>query len=224
MKLALDKIVIDPSIYPRTRVNLFHVNKLRSALSAGAVFPPLVVERETHRLVDGLHRHGAYKAEGIATVDVVAKKYASEAELFADAVRLNVGHGEPLDQYTVRSAIIRLTEYGFAREQIIEIVRLPPVKLDEIQRGFAYNAENNKPMALKGGLDHMAGARLDPEQQEVNRHYSGQKATFYVRQLCGLLEADMWPVKSENFTHEMDRLVTLWEQIKHGRAAPDVAA
>lgn len=224
MKLELARVVIDPTVFPRNKVNPFHVAKLRSALQSGAVFPPLILERDTLRLVDGLHRHAAYTAEGVETIDVTTKKYASEAELFADAVRFNVGHGEPLDQYTVRNAIIRLSEYGFAREQITEIVRLPAAKIDEIQRGFAFNDEN-KPIALKGGLDHMAGGHLDAQQQEVNRHYSGGKAVFYVRQVCQLLENDMWPVQSGTFAHEMDRLCSMWADIKHGRSVtPDAAA
>jgi hypothetical protein len=217
MRLAVEKIVIDPNIYPRRKVNQFHVAKLRAAFQAGAKFPPLTVEHTTHRLVDGRHRRDVYVAEGVATIDVTTKHYASEADLFADAVRLNVGHGEALDQYCVRNSIIRLLEYGFTREIITDIVRLPAARIEEIERGFAFNESDNKPIALKGGLDHLKGAHLDQGQMEVNRHYSGGKAVFYVRQICDLLQNDMWPVTSTTFPAEMDRLVRLWAAIKRGQ-------
>jgi hypothetical protein len=210
-KIQLSKIVIDDSIYPRTAVSDFHVGRIVAALKTGVKLPPLMVEARTNRLVDGRHRFEACRREGYKTVEVIEKVYSSEADLFADAVRLNVGHGEPLDQYCVRSAIIRLTEYGYRREQISEVVRLPIDQIEKIERGFAM-AQNGKPVALKGGLDHLKGRTLDPQQIEVNRHYSGSKAVFYVRKICDLLENDMAPT-TRTFIDEMDRLVALWQQV-----------
>lgn len=219
MKLALSKIVVDDTIYPRTKVNTFHVRRLRDALQAGAKLPPLIVEHGTNRLVDGRHRHDAYAAQGVKTVDVEPRKYASEAELFADAVRLNVAHGEGLDRYTIRNAIIRLSEMGFEREQITEIVRVPAVQVDLMRRGFAIAAASNKPIALKGGLSHLSGEHLDEQQMEVNKHYAGGRAVLLVRQIIDLLENDMWPINSQVFPREMDRLTQTWESVKRGKAA-----
>jgi ParB/Sulfiredoxin domain len=213
-KVQVSKIVIDEAIYPRSSVSEFNVNRLVSALETGAPLPPITVEAKTYRLVDGRHRYEAYKKEGIKTIEVIEKVYASEADLFADAVRCNIGHGEPLDQYTVRNAIIRLTAYGYQREQISDVVRLPIEQIEKIERGFAVS-QDGKPVALKGGLNHLKGRTLDPQQMEVNRHYSGGKAIFYVRQICDLLENDIAPV-SVGFVAEMDRLVDLWRQ-KTGR-------
>jgi ParB-like chromosome segregation protein Spo0J len=111
-KVAIDKIKIDESIYPRTGVNEFNVGRLVSALKTGVKLPPLLIEAKTHRLVDGRHRLQAFLKLKIERIDVVEKVYASEADLYADAVRANIGHGEPLDQFSIRSAIIRLEQYG----------------------------------------------------------------------------------------------------------------
>jgi|SRR5215471_612278 len=212
-KVAIAKITIDESIYPRSSVSDFNVSRLRSALKTGAKLPPLLVEAKFYRLVDGRHRYEAYQLENIKTIEVIEKVYATEADLFADAVRANIGHGEPLDSFNVRNAIIRLTEYGYDREKISDVVRLTVEQIERIERGFAAH-EDGKPLALKGGLNHLKGRVLNKEQIQVNRHYSGGKAVFYVRQLCELIETDMWPDQSAAFTAEMDRLTTLWRAIR----------
>src|SRR5262245_7236515 len=65
VKMQIDKIVIDEHLYPRNKVNDYHVARLKYALKAGAVFPPLTIEKLTRRLVDGRHRYTAYVGEGI---------------------------------------------------------------------------------------------------------------------------------------------------------------
>lgn len=217
-KIALNKIVVDESIYPRSSVSDLNVNRIVSALKTGVAMPPLIVEAGTYRLVDGRHRYEAYVKEEIATAECDEKVYASEADLFADAVRANIGHGAPLDQFTVRNAIIRLTEYGYQRDQISEVVRLPVDAIEKIERGFAVSQEDGRPVALKGGLDHLKGRVLDPQQLQVNRHYSGGKAVFYVRQINELLTNDMASM-TKTFVDEMDRLVVLWRQVRGVKSA-----
>lgn len=213
MKMKLSEIVIDDSIYPRSQVNLYSVQRFVHALESGAKFPPLVIEAGTRRLVDGRHRYVLYDRKGLDKVDVVEKVYASEADLYADAVRLNIGHGQSLDQYSVRAAVARLIEYGYAREAISDVVRVPVDHLEHIVKGFAA-APEGQPIALKGGLRHMAGQTLSREQVAVNRSYAGGKATFYARHIADLLQAELWPRDSEGFATQMDRLVDLWTAIR----------
>jgi len=213
MKLAIEKIVIDEAIYPRSSVNEFNVSKLVSALNTNTVLPPITVEAKTFRLVDGRHRYEAYKKTGLKTIEVETKVYAKEADLFADAVRCNIGHGQPLDSYTVRTAIIRLTEYGYTKEAISDVVRMPLAQIEKIERGYA-SEQSGKPIALKGGLSHLKGTSLTPKQIEINRHYGGGKATFYLRQLIDLLENHMAPMQSETFVYEMDKLTELWLNLR----------
>jgi hypothetical protein len=217
-KLAIDKIVLDLTLYPRSGISEFNVSRLLAALKSGARLPPLIVERRTHRLVDGRHRLEAYKRAKLKTIEVAEKVYTNDADLFADAVRCNVGHGEPLDHFSIRNAIIRLTEYGYTRDAITEVVRMPADRLEKIERGFAIEASSGKPLALKGGLSHLAGQRLTPDQVQANRSHSGGKAIFYVRQLISLMQNDLVP-PSEAFAIEMDRLLAIWREAKQQSAA-----
>jgi hypothetical protein len=213
MKVALEKIVLDSAIYPRKAVNEFHVARIAAALAAGNAMPLLIVEAKKLRLVDGWHRYEAYKRRKTKAVEVEERVYSNEADLFADSVRLNTKHGEPLDRYCIRNAIIRLEEYGYTHAHISEVTRLPVDQIAKMERGFASDARTGKPVALKGGLQHLGGHALNKDQIAINRRYSGGKAVFYARQLTELLRHEMWPQSTE-FVRAIDALVDAWLKIK----------
>jgi hypothetical protein len=218
MKMKRNRIQCDETLRARAHLDPITVGRLIDAYNAGARFPPLVVEAHTRRLVDGWHRNAAYETLSIDTIEVETRTYASEAELFADAVRLNVAHGQPLSGYDLRSAIARLTALGYERISLSELVRIPPPKIDDITRGFGH-APTGQAIALKRGLAHLKGQRLSANQIEAMRHYGGNPATFYARQLALLLEQDMWPHDNANFRDAMDRLVELWRAQQPAAAA-----
>ena len=218
MKIKLTDIAIDDAIYPRSKVYDYNVQRMVLAYDSGAKFPPLIIEAVSRRLIDGRHRYETYKRKGTETVNVIEKIYASEADLFADAVRLNIEHGQPLDQFSVRTSIAKLIELGLDRSAIGEIVRIPPDTIDNIVKGFA-ETNAGQAVALKGGLRHMQGQTLTPRQIEVNRSYAGGKASFYAKQIADLLEADLWPRNSPAFLEQMSRLVSLWNEVNARDAA-----
>lgn len=88
----------DLDLYPRVSVDDDNVSNLESALRAGATLPPIVIEKECNRIVDGVHRCRAYSAVfgEEHPVSVVEKVYANDAEFFLDAVRYNATHGAGL--------------------------------------------------------------------------------------------------------------------------------
>jgi ParB-like chromosome segregation protein Spo0J len=216
--VQIDELVLDWSLYPRNGVNELNVARLVNAILTKVKLPPMVVEKSTKRIIDGFHRYHAYMKAEVSKVEVTYKVYNSEADVFTDAIRLNIGHGIPLDSYTIKRAILRFQTYGYSREQISEIVHLPPARIEDIERGFASSSDSGEPIALKGGLSHLSGKALSTEQQEVNRHYSGKQATYYLRQLSTLIENDMWP-RSEIFAFEMNRLIELWTKSQQPQPA-----
>lgn len=88
----------DESVYPRTAIDDEHVFSMSEAIHSGVTMPPVIACSKTFRVVDGFHRIAAamnvYGAT--ATVEVLVKDYASDAEIFADAVRYNASHGRNL--------------------------------------------------------------------------------------------------------------------------------
>lgn len=220
MKIDTTSVVIDETVYPRSSMSEFLVHRMMEALDSGSRFPPIVIEAGSRRLVDGRHRLEVSLRKGIMEIDADEKAYPSEAEMFADAVRLNISHGAALTAYDIKVSIARLQALGFQREQIGEVVRIGADKIDTIVKGFAAGGDG-QPLALKGGLRHMRGTTLSEQQIAAQRRYGGGQAVFYVRQIKALLEADMWPTHSDVFATEMDELIVLWRAARGDSGAAD---
>lgn len=84
--IALTEIVFDDSIYPRASWSQATIDRYAEALAADEVFPPIVLEAGTNRLLDGMHRARAHRQaerESIAVefheipAGVPAKLYAA---------------------------------------------------------------------------------------------------------------------------------------------------
>src|SRR5580704_2926438 len=69
--------------------------------------PPILVDRRTMRVIDGMHRLLAAALKGQETVSVVFFD-GSPADAFLQAVRANVTHGLPLSQADRRAAAERI--------------------------------------------------------------------------------------------------------------------
>ena len=65
-RIQIDEVVYDSTIYPRSKWNTGTIKQYIDAMRGGDQFPPLVLEKGTNRLLDGVHRwkaHHEYLAE-----------------------------------------------------------------------------------------------------------------------------------------------------------------
>ena len=69
--------------------------------------PPILVDKRTMRVIDGMHRLMAASLQGQETIDVIFFD-GSEADVFLRAVQENVAHGLPLSQADRRAAAERI--------------------------------------------------------------------------------------------------------------------
>jgi hypothetical protein len=69
--------------------------------------PPILVDKRTMRVIDGMHRLIAASLQGRDTIDAVFFD-GSEADMFLRAVQENVTHGLPLSQADRRAAAERI--------------------------------------------------------------------------------------------------------------------
>jgi hypothetical protein len=72
-----------------------------------AVLPPILVERHSLRVIDGMHRLTAASLKGQKMIDVEFFD-GNAAEAFLRAVEANVTHGLPLSQEDRRAAAVRI--------------------------------------------------------------------------------------------------------------------
>ncbi|MFJ9517214.1 ParB/RepB/Spo0J family partition protein [Kitasatospora sp. NPDC101801] len=80
---------------------------IRTLAQSEADLPPIVVDRATMRVVDGMHRVHAAVQRGADRIDI---RYVDgdESELFLLAVQLNTAHGLPLSLADRRAATARI--------------------------------------------------------------------------------------------------------------------
>lgn len=69
--------------------------------------PPILVNRRTMRVIDGMHRLMAATLQGRETIDVIFAD-EDESDVFLRAVQENIAHGLPLSQADRRAAVARI--------------------------------------------------------------------------------------------------------------------
>ncbi|MFE3073980.1 ParB/RepB/Spo0J family partition protein [Streptomyces sp. NPDC059247] len=79
----------------------------RALAESGTEFEPILVHRDTGRVVDGMHRLRAAVLRGEHRITVRHVDGAS-SDLFIQSVRANTGHGLPLTPGDRRAAVLRI--------------------------------------------------------------------------------------------------------------------
>ena len=113
-KLKIAELVLDDKVYPRREADESHVQTIADAIEAGVKFPPIVICRKTRRVVDGFHRVLAFGGyfDDQYELACVEKDYASDRELFLDAIRFNASHGLSLTIADRQLCTLRAKQLG----------------------------------------------------------------------------------------------------------------
>src|SRR5688572_24225903 len=101
-QIDIEAVVWEPSIYPRQKWNTSTIERYADAIEAGEQFPPIILEQETNRLLDGKHRLEAHKRVG-------AKAICAEWHTIPDgmsakyyAASLSARHGDRLSNADIK--------------------------------------------------------------------------------------------------------------------------
>jgi hypothetical protein len=191
--MKLSEIKIDTAIMPRTGINWAHVSDLKNAALSGAALPPLVVDRKSHRLVDGLHRwnmltqlHGAdYVA------DVELRDYANDDELFLAAVEANAAHGLSYSVYDRRRILVEAEKRGIKRELVSSVLKMPVEKAErKLTSGSAFvkTPAGKERVALRTSMKCLAGSTLTKKQEEANKR-TGLQVQYHTQAIITLIDA-----------------------------------
>lgn len=194
MKIKLTDIVEDFDLYPRGDVDSGHVAHIVDAIEAGADIPKIIICEKTRRIVDGFHRKRAWtRALGKdGEIEVIAKHYKNEAELFLEAMRLNAGHGRNLTSYDRTIAIEKAVRLDIDPADIATALNLKVERVTAYKSERCAKLENSRRIVpLKQPIRHFAGQTMTREQSEIIPKLGGNNALFYVNQLRMLVENDM---------------------------------
>ena len=202
-------LVLDRELSPRARLGSNHVRQLAEAIRAGATLPPIVVEQETSRVVDGFHRVEAHRrVHGReALVEAEERDYANEGEMFLDAVRLNAAHGSRLASYDQLRCVSIAEQLSIDPSQVAGALSVRPSYVGELSaRRTGTELSTSAPIPLKRTIEHMRGRPLTPEQIEVNTKLGGQSQAFYLGQINMLAETDLFDLENPRVREGLRRL------------------
>jgi hypothetical protein len=95
---------------------------IRVLVESGADLPPIIVQRETMRVIDGMHRVRAMQLRGDNEISVLFFD-GDDAAAFVLAVRNNIAHGLPLTLADRRAAAVRIIDsYPYLSDRAIAAV------------------------------------------------------------------------------------------------------
>lgn len=211
--LKASTLVLDYNLYPREKIDPTHIREMAESLALGITLPPILVDRESKRVIDGFHRIRAHQKvyDLDVEVPVILKTYNNDMEMFLEAMRLNASHGRKLSPYDKARCLARAEELKLEPEIVASALHMAPQRLGEIKatRFAQYKAE---PIVLKRTAAHMAGGELTQEQVAYNTKAGGMNQSFYINQITTMLEADAVDWANHSVTSGLQRLHELLEQ------------
>ena len=214
MKIKVSKLLFDYNLYPRHKIDPYHVNSMAESLRAGAEMPPVLVDRKSNRVVDGFHRVSAYRKVYGPNVKIPAilKEWPDEASILEEAGILNASHGRALTTYDKVRYIALAETVHLEPERIASAlnIRLERVEELKMERLAGYCLES---VALKRTTSHLAGYELTDKQVAYNTKAGGLHQTFYINQVIAMLESDTVNWGNERTVKSLGKLYELLEKV-----------
>jgi ParB-like chromosome segregation protein Spo0J len=132
------------------------------------VWPPIMVDMASRKLLDGWHRVEAAKRAGVYSLPVHWVE-SKEEELFAHAVKFNLGHGLRLSKEERLKAVARLAHEGWTPERIVEFLGCSTGLVKQAEEAESLRIRfkvNNHPAAVLPTEILAEVAKLDPVDHE----------------------------------------------------------
>ena len=208
-------LVWDTEVYPREAIDSVNLRNIEMAIRAGADVGPIIAEKGTSRIVDGVHRWKAHRrvSGDDCMVTVEFRQYANEQELWLDVVRCNRAHGRPYTPFEKLKIIAEGKRRRIKLELIAEALSLPKQEMVRRTGRMAYLRGSGEPVVLKAGFASLAGKTITKEQAEENQHYGGMPATYYMRQVISALRAKTIDFEDHNTQELLTELHELLDEM-----------
>lgn len=100
--VPIDEIVIDLEIYPRSEWSSATIARYAESIEAGENLPPIVLERESRKLLDGMHRYRAYRQLGIHEIEAEYHRIPESVPAKLYAASLSTRHGDRISGVDLR--------------------------------------------------------------------------------------------------------------------------
>lgn len=207
----------DPTIYPRAWQSDEQVAQLQEAVTAGATLPPILVDRETMRIVDGVHRWKRAQNAGDATIFAELRNFDTEQDVFEAAVAANAKHGYGYFDIDREHIYRRAASLNLSVERIAKALCCTVEKVEAVTRGFAKvempgpiqpKAEKPRTWNPNGTRAHRGGPRrelLPPPTTET----PGANQMAYVNHLIVAVQNGRIDYRQDRITYALHNLAEL---------------
>lgn len=193
--ISLSSLIVDEAFYPRTGIDDTHVSDLVRALKSGAELPPIVANKRTLVVIDGVHRLNALRRHlgdgDEVMVRVELRAYKDDAEAFLDAVALNSQHGKKLDRQDQARIVLRLRELNVPDQTISVTLHVPQQQIDQLAVRIVISPSGEAIPAKRGIPPMLFGKPMTAEQIEAMRHVRSAEAGRLCQELYSLLKNDL---------------------------------
>lgn len=186
------ELVRDWSLWPRYEagdIDRTNLNRMKETLKAGLELPPIIVDRQSKRIVDGFTRHEAYlKLYGDTTdIPVEFHEYSNDAEIFIEAARLNAQHGLPLSPQDKIHVVLQGRKMGLPIMKIAEAIGMSKERAQDFLKSRTAVTKRGERIPLAAGALKLAGKKLNKDEEYFARHSNGMQPTMNARLLLNAL-------------------------------------
>lgn len=189
--MKVSDLVEDLTIYPRNIIDDVWISSLAHHLRNGAIFPPILVDKKSKRIVDGFHRRRAYIRVHGPECDIPAEvvQFKDDAEIFIEAMRRNGLHGKPLSTVDRIRCVDRGRVLGVAIEIIANTLNVEVRKLEVNAEIRITHGPQGETVIVKAGMNKPDGLLSIEQKRVVNAAFG--KVKLYASLLSNLLRGDM---------------------------------
>jgi ParB-like chromosome segregation protein Spo0J len=219
--VKVQSLVLDYSLYPRTKLDGVNVSDLAEAIKAGTPLPPIVVDSKTMRVVDGFHRVTAIIRLKVEEIPVEYRNYSSDADLYLDAVVLNAHHGRRLGRLDHLRILDTAKTLSISTGRIASALGLTADRLESIRELRTAHDPSGRPVALRAAVAHFAGRALTARQVEVNERLGGNSAFFWASRLADVVENNLVNWQDERLVNALNRLEKVLQAVSVHRDRSD---
>lgn len=205
-RALLGELVFSRELYPRHDLSEGNLRRLRQVRESGREFDPVIACRQTKVLIDGAHRWTVARQRGDPGIAVEWRDYASDAERFEAAARLNCVHGLSLTSHDRLRVIEIGTRLGLKEAQVADALAVSTAYLRALAPRYATVAQaagddgaTLRRVPLKASVRHLSGQVITPEQErEIMGSAPGSSYLLLVRQLLHAVELDLLPPRDQH--------------------------
>ncbi len=194
-KIKAIELVLDYNLWPRQTdrgVDSTNLGRMKASLRSGFVLPPVVINKQDNRVVDGFHRVMAHMDVFGENVEMAAefKEYANDGDMFLDTVRLNAHQGLALSPKDRAHSILKCRKLKIPAPAIAEVLHIDVEDMQKFIEKRSARTQDGEVIPLSYGARSLAGKKLTEVQEHYARTASGSIPEVHAAILLNALKAE----------------------------------